>query len=85
MFECNVAGDRDPNYIKSESLMIELMAGGLSWKQQEYVIGQLEPNEWKEVRKLNCKLKGDLFMFAPLSYSKFMVFTGNLKYRACSC
>ena len=49
MFECNVSGDRDPNYIKSESLMIELIAGGLNWQQQEYVIGQLEPNEWKEV------------------------------------
>ena len=49
MFECNSLGDRDPNYIKCESLMIELMAGGLSWPQQEYIISQLEPNEWKEV------------------------------------
>lgn len=49
MFECNASGDRDPNFIKCESLMIELMAGGLSWAQQNYIIGQLEPNDWKEV------------------------------------
>lgn len=49
MFECNASGDRDPNYIKCEALMIELIAGGLSWPQQDYVMSQLEPNEWKEV------------------------------------
>ena len=58
MFECNASGDRDPNYIKSEALMIELIAGGLSWQQQDYVISQLEPNEWREVSLSNCTMHG---------------------------
>lgn len=49
MFYCNSSGDRDPNYIKCESLMIELIAGGLSWQQQDYVMSQLRPNSWREV------------------------------------
>jgi len=49
MFHCNASGDRDPNYIKCDALMIELIAGGLSWQQQDYVMSQLEPNEWREV------------------------------------
>ena len=49
MFFANTKGDRDPNYIKCESLMIELIAGGLSWQQQDYVMAQLRPNTWHEV------------------------------------
>lgn len=49
MFYCNSAGDHDPNYIKCEALMIELIAGGLTWQQQDYVMLQLRPNEWREV------------------------------------
>lgn len=50
MFYCNVTGDRDPNHIRSDSLKIELMAGGLSWPQQEYVMELMKPNEYGEVR-----------------------------------
>ncbi len=49
MFYCNQEGDRDPNYIKAESLKIELIAGGLSWPQQDYVMEKMKPNEWREV------------------------------------
>lgn len=49
IFYCNASSDRDPNYIKCESLMIELIAGGLSWQQQDYIMKQLQPNEYREV------------------------------------
>ena len=49
MFYCNGRGDRDPNYIKAEELKIELMAGGLSWEQQEFIMERVQPNEWREV------------------------------------
>ena len=49
MFYCNVRGDRDPNYIKADSLRIELIAGGLNWQQQDYVMDKMQPNEWREV------------------------------------
>ncbi|XP_067932252.1 myosin-2 heavy chain-like [Watersipora subatra] len=62
MFQCNASGDRDPNFIKCESLMIELMAGGLSWQQQEYVISQLEPNEWKEISFIDYLVYIPLFL-----------------------
>lgn len=65
MFECNASGDRDPNYIKSEALMIELIAGGLSWQQQDYVITQLEPNEWREVGFNIIIVSYNLFAFEP--------------------
>uniref|UniRef100_A0A1I8ITW5 SAP domain-containing protein n=1 Tax=Macrostomum lignano TaxID=282301 RepID=A0A1I8ITW5_9PLAT len=45
MFYCNIPSDRDPNYIKLDSLRIELMAGGLNWRQQEFIIDKLQPNE----------------------------------------
>lgn len=49
MFYCNVPGDRDPNYIKAESLRIELIAGGLSWEQQDYIMDKMAVNDWREV------------------------------------
>lgn len=49
MFYCNVESDRDINFIKADSLRIELIAGGLNWKQQEHVMGRLKPNIWNEV------------------------------------
>jgi len=52
MFYCNVSSDRDPNYIQVDSLRIDLMAGGLNWKQQEYIMGKLNPTEWDEVIRL---------------------------------
>uniref|UniRef100_A0A1I8H0C0 Reverse transcriptase domain-containing protein n=1 Tax=Macrostomum lignano TaxID=282301 RepID=A0A1I8H0C0_9PLAT len=48
MFYCNIPSDRDPNYIKLDSLRIELMAGGLNWRQQEFIIDKLQPNEMFE-------------------------------------
>ncbi len=53
MFYCNVRGDRDANYVKAESLRIELIAGGLSWDQQEYIMDRMKVNQWREVRKTN--------------------------------
>ncbi|KAI0222505.1 hypothetical protein LSAT2_026249 [Lamellibrachia satsuma] len=49
MFYCNVEGDRDSNYIKAESLTIELIAGGLNWDQQQFVMERMKPNEFREV------------------------------------
>ncbi|KAF6022964.1 hypothetical protein EB796_018720 [Bugula neritina] len=63
MFFCNNKGDHDPNYIKCEALMIELIAGGLSWQQQDYVMAQLKPNSWHEV----CFL--DYLVYIPLFLS----------------
>ena len=58
MFYCNNKGDRDPNYIKCDSLMIELIAGGLTWQQQDYVMTQLRPNTWHEVSQYNITCVG---------------------------
>uniref|UniRef100_A0A1I8JPH1 FH2 domain-containing protein n=1 Tax=Macrostomum lignano TaxID=282301 RepID=A0A1I8JPH1_9PLAT len=52
MFYCNIPSDRDPNYIKLDSLRIELMAGGLNWRQQEFIIDKLQPNEMFEANIL---------------------------------
>ena len=49
MFYCNDRGDRDINYIKAEDLKIELMAGGLNWEQQQFIMDRVQPNEWREV------------------------------------
>lgn len=49
MFYTNVKADRDPNFIKADSLKIELIAGGLNWKQQEFIIEKLQPNYYNEV------------------------------------
>ena len=71
IFYCNVQGDRDPNYIKAESLQIELIAGGLSWEQQQYVMEKMQPNSWREVRILiephtvRCRYKADNFVQNP--------------------
>ena len=50
MFYCCSDGDTHPNYIKLNNLRIELMAGGLNWEQQDYVIDKMNPNEYREVR-----------------------------------
>jgi zinc finger CCCH domain-containing protein 13 len=49
MFYCNEPSDRLPTHIRVDALRIELMAGGLSWKQQDYVIEQLQPSGWGDV------------------------------------
>lgn len=57
MFYCNTGSDRDTNYIKSESLRIELIAGGLNWKQQEFIMERLQPNLFMEVCAILYKKK----------------------------
>ena len=54
MFYCNIESDRDNNFIKAESLRIELIAGGLNWKQQEFVMDRLQPNHFMEVLYFHC-------------------------------
>lgn len=49
MFYCNIGSDTDTNYIKADSLRIELIAGGLNWKQQEFIMERLQPNIFMEV------------------------------------
>lgn len=49
IFYCGSGDDTTPNFIKVENLRIELMAGGLTWEQQDYVIDKLNPNEYREV------------------------------------
>lgn len=49
MFYCNVESSRDNNFIKADSLRIELIAGGLNWKQQEFIMDRLQPNSFFEV------------------------------------
>lgn len=50
MFYHNTSSDRDGNFITAESLKIELIAGGLNWKQQQHVMERLQPNVFGEVR-----------------------------------
>ena len=49
MYYHNRRSDRDGNYIKADSLQIELIAGGLNWKQQKYIMEKMEVNEFREV------------------------------------
>ena len=50
MFYHNTQSDRTSNFITSDSLKIELIAGGLNWKQQDYIMEKMEPNDWGEVQ-----------------------------------
>lgn len=52
MFYHNIPSYRDTNYVTSDSLKIELIAGGLNWKQQEFVMEKLEPSRYGEVNIL---------------------------------
>ena len=49
MFYCNAGPERDANFIKAESLQIDLIAGGLNWKQQHHIMERLKPNIMSEV------------------------------------
>ncbi|ELT92842.1 hypothetical protein CAPTEDRAFT_224063 [Capitella teleta] len=62
MFYCNVPGDQNANYIKAESLRIELMAGGLNWDQQEYIMERMAVNDWREISFLDYLAYIPLFM-----------------------
>ncbi|GFS03630.1 dormancy/auxin associated domain-containing protein [Elysia marginata] len=50
MFYHNVQAGLDPNFITSDSLKIELIAGGLSWLQQQYVMEKMEIDIASQVR-----------------------------------
>lgn len=63
MFYTNTPSDRNGNFITSESLKIELIAGGLNWKQQQYIMEKMEPNDFGEV----CDII-KLFTITKLSY-----------------
>lgn len=62
MFYCNAESERDANFIKSESLQIELIAGGLNWKQQNYIMERLKPNIMSEISFLDFICYIPLFM-----------------------
>ena len=50
IFYCNVNSERSVNHITSESLQIELIAGGLSPDQERYIMSKMNPDEYGEVR-----------------------------------
>lgn len=52
MFYHNIQAGLDPNYITGDSLKIELIAGGLSWLQQQYVMEKMETNIAGNVREM---------------------------------
>lgn len=74
MFYCNVESERDNNFIKAESLRIELIAGGLNWKQQEFIMERLQPNSFFEVNLYSVK-SSDLWQAFSTFYIMF-----NLQY-----
>merc|ERR1719210_1854035 len=53
MFYQNIRSGLDPNYITAESLKIELIAGGLSWLQQQYVMEKMELTICNEISFLD--------------------------------
>lgn len=66
MFYHNTQSDRDSNFITSESLKIELIAGGLNMKQQAYIMEKMEPNDFGDVSadlELIFRTKGFAFWF----------------------
>ncbi|WAR25226.1 hypothetical protein MAR_010930 [Mya arenaria] len=62
MFYTNTESDRDANYITSESLKIELIAGGLNWKQQQYIMERMEPNQFGDISFLDYMCYIPLFL-----------------------
>lgn len=60
MFYHNTRSDRTSNFITSDSLKIELIAGGLNWKQQEYILEKMEPNDWGEVTWIDLYILSEL-------------------------
>ncbi|XP_071810401.1 uncharacterized protein [Asterias amurensis] len=49
IFYCNVNSERSVNHITSESLQIELIAGGLSPDQERYIMSKMNPDEYGEI------------------------------------
>ncbi|XP_061187777.1 uncharacterized protein LOC133195840 [Saccostrea echinata] len=62
MFYHNIPSYRDTNYVTSDSLKIELIAGGLNWKQQEFVMKKLEPSRYGEISFLDYMCYIPLFL-----------------------
>ncbi|XP_078594973.1 uncharacterized protein LOC144872557 isoform X1 [Branchiostoma floridae x Branchiostoma japonicum] len=62
MFYCNVNSDRSANYIKADSLRIELIAGGLNRYQEEYIMSRIQINEYREVSFLDYMAYIPLFL-----------------------
>ncbi|KAH3820045.1 hypothetical protein DPMN_121789 [Dreissena polymorpha] len=62
MFYTNTQSDRDANFITSESLKIELIAGGLNWKQQHYIMEKMEPNDFRDISFLDYMCYIPLFL-----------------------
>nr|XP_034317865.1 zinc finger CCCH domain-containing protein 13 isoform X1 [Crassostrea gigas] len=62
MFYHNIPSYRDTNYVTSDSLKIELIAGGLNWKQQEFVMEKLEPSRYGEISFLDYMCYIPLFL-----------------------
>ncbi|XP_053377938.1 uncharacterized protein LOC123530293 [Mercenaria mercenaria] len=62
MFYTNTESDRDSNFITSESLKIELIAGGLNWKQQQYIMEKMEPNDFGDISFLDYMCYIPLFL-----------------------
>ncbi|KAL3311041.1 hypothetical protein Ciccas_010383 [Cichlidogyrus casuarinus] len=68
MFKCNTSSDRDKNYIKQEALRVELMAGGLHWDQQNFILEKIPANDYSEISFL------DYLCYIPL----FLSFHDNI-------
>ncbi|XP_076448070.1 uncharacterized protein LOC143284853 [Babylonia areolata] len=62
MFYHNRRSDRDGNYIKADSLKIELIAGGLNWMQQQYIMEKMEVNNFGEISFLDYMCYIPLFL-----------------------
>ncbi|ESP04566.1 hypothetical protein LOTGIDRAFT_237314 [Lottia gigantea] len=54
--------DGDSSYIKVDALRIDLIAGGLNWKQQQFVMDRLQPNWLNEISFLDYMCYIPLFM-----------------------
>lgn len=62
MFYWNTCSDRSKNYIKATALRIELIAGGLSRVQEDYVMEKIEQNIYREVSFIDYMAFIPLFM-----------------------
>ncbi|XP_071961560.1 uncharacterized protein [Antedon mediterranea] len=62
MFYCNVNSERSDNHITSESLQIELRAGGLNRAQEQYVMKLMKPNEYSDISFIDYMAYIPLFL-----------------------
>ncbi|XP_012945585.1 trichohyalin, partial [Aplysia californica] len=62
MFYHNIQSGLDPNFISADSLRIELIAGGLSWLQQQYVMEKMEISIANEISFLDYMCYIPLFL-----------------------